>query len=78
LPPIKGAEKRNIQGDDGNPDLTNTRDISQSALESDRALIKVDAKKKSYKGDIEKGKIQKNSKKVSPEIQEKVNDAMEE
>jgi len=65
LPPIKGAvSSSSATGNDGKSDLTNTRDISQSALESDRTLIKGDTKQ----NDIEVGRIQKNSKKVSPEM----------
>ena len=45
LPPIKGAvSSSSATGNDGKSDLTNTRDISQSALESDRTLIKGDTK----------------------------------
>ena len=66
LPPIKGVAPRNTGGNDGNADISSTRDISQSAMESDRALIKADGKKKVSSLDIENGKIQKNSKKVTP------------
>jgi hypothetical protein len=42
-------------------------------LESDRALIKQDTKKRtSSKGDIEVGKIQKSSKKITPVSEEKL------
>lgn len=73
LPPIKGAASpKNPLANDGKSDLSATREISQSALESDRALINQEKKKRSTKGDIEKGKIQKNSRKVTPASDERI------
>jgi hypothetical protein len=72
LPPIKGVAPRNTGGNDGNADISSTREISQSALESDRALIKADGRKKVSSMDIENGKIQKNSKKVTPASENEV------
>ena len=61
LPPIKGAATRqNPLENDDKADLTATRDISQSAIESDRALINQEKNKRSTKSDLEIGKIQKN------------------
>jgi hypothetical protein len=72
LPPIKGArsttENPSLVRDNDTSDMTATREISATALESDRALIKPAGSKKSAEGDIESGKVRKNrSKKVSPE-----------
>ena len=72
LPPIKGAASPKNPLANGKADLSATRDISQSALGSDRALINQEKKKRSTKGDIEKGKIQKNSRKVTPASDERI------
>jgi len=43
LPPIKGATSSNPLANDGRADISSTREITQSAMESDRALVKPDA-----------------------------------
>jgi len=42
LPPIKGASTSNPLAND-RADISSTREITQSAMESDRALVKPDA-----------------------------------
>lgn len=71
LPPIKGAEK--IPQTDRS-DLSNTRDLTGTALESDRTVVEGSKKRSSRDNDIELGKIQKNSKKVSPEFNENIDE----
>ena len=67
LPPIKGARQTREVRDNDVSDITATREISASALESDRALMKPAGSRKS--GDIESGKGKKTrGKKVSPDV----------
>ena len=78
LPPIKGATNQSPAKDDGQTELQNTREISQSAigLESDRAMIKAEH---NMIADVESGsdagKIRKNSKKVTQASDEEIEDA---
>ena len=65
LPPIKGARRGQETRDNDVSDMTATREISASALESDRPLNKPAGSRKS--GDIESGNAKRRGKKLSPE-----------
>ena len=75
LPPIKGATNQNASAEDGQTELQNTRDITQSAIESDRAMIKAEH---NMIADVESGsdagKIRKNARKVTQASDEEVDE----